>query len=337
MDESAKNSRIAVVGAGSWGTALASLLAKNGHDVDLIGRDADTMATIAQDRCNRRYLPDHILLHQIRPTADLSCAKEADILLLVVPTAAYRETCEKLAKIGIPESVVIVSCSKGIERETGERMSEIAHEFLPNNPLAVLSGPNHAEEVCKALATCAVVASEDPEVAKRLQQAFSNDSFRCYRQDDLAGIELGGAIKNVFAIAAGIADGLGLGDNASSALVTRGLAEMIRLGTRMGGKMETFIGLSGVGDLVATCYSQHSRNNRVGRFIGEGATRDEAVEQLGMVAEGVPNTLSIYEVAKKFEVRTPLIDAVHAILFEEKDATDVLRDLLTRDPKHESE
>lgn len=330
--------QISVLGSGSWGTALACLLGRNGHKTTIVGRDEDAMAAINSDRCNRRYLPDCILPHEVSATADFAAVKEGDVLLLVVPTSAFRASCEKLAEVGLPSTTVLICCSKGIERETGERMSEIAAECLPDNPLAVLSGPNHAEEVSKALATCAVVASADSELAEDLQHLFSNDYFRCYRQDDLAGIELGGAIKNVFAIAAGIADGLGLGDNAVSALVTRGLAEMIRLGTRMGGKMETFIGLSGVGDLVATCYSSHSRNNRVGLHIGrDKMSKDEAVAALGMVAEGVPNTLSIYETAQRLQVRTPLIEAVHSILYSGAKAQDVLHKLLTRDAKHEAE
>ena len=196
-------------------------------------------------------------------------------------------------------------------------MSQLIHSHLPDNPLAILSGPNHAEEVSKGLATCAVIGSDDHILAQQLQEIFTTNAFRCYTSDDVAGIELGAAMKNVFGIAAGIAEGLGLGDNAIAALVTRGLAEMTRLGTHLGGKMETFIGLSGVGDLMATCYSPHSRNNRVGKALGKGGNLQDIVNNLGMVAEGVPNTKSIYEAGQKTNIRTPLIDAVYQILYEQ--------------------
>ncbi len=326
----------AVFGAGSWGTALASLLAENELTTTLVGRNPKTMTQVSKSRINQSYLPHHTLPESLIVTADTSALSTAQIILIVVPTAHYRSTCEELKKVGIPADTVFVSCSKGIERETGERMSQIISDIFPDNPLAVLSGPNHAEEVISQLATCAVIGSENHDLAIQLQTCFSNKRFRCYTQNDVAGIELGGALKNVFAIAAGISAGLGLGDNAASALVTRGLAEMIRLGCVMGGQKETFIGLSGIGDLVATCYSDHSRNNRVGHSIGKGKTRDEAVAELGMVAEGVPNTLSIYEAARRANVRTPLIDSVYAILYENKSATEVLTELLTRDRKHES-
>jgi glycerol-3-phosphate dehydrogenase (NAD(P)+) len=216
-------------------------------------------------------------------------------------------------------------------------MSVILREVFPDNPIAVFSGPNHAEEIAKDLATCAVIGCEDEALAEQLQQLFTAPHFRSYTSDDLAGIELGGAIKNVYAIAAGIALGLGLGDNAIAALVTRALAEMTRLGTRLGGRVETFAGLSGVGDLIVTCYSEHSRNHRVGKQLGEGRTLEEAVESLGMVAEGVPNTLSIHEAARSIGVRTPIIDAVHAILYRGMPAAKALTELLSRDPRPETD
>jgi glycerol-3-phosphate dehydrogenase (NAD(P)+) len=216
-------------------------------------------------------------------------------------------------------------------------MSEILTGQLPRNPVAVLSGPNHAEEIAACLATCAVIGTRDETLARRLQELFTTPHFRSYTSDDLAGIELGGAIKNVYAIAAGIAAGLGLGDNAIAALVTRALAEMTRLGTRLGGRVETFAGLSGVGDLIATCFSRHSRNHRVGLALGAGKTLEEATSSLGMVAEGVPNTLSIHETAQRVGVRTPIIDAVHAILYRGMPAARALHELLNRDPRPEND
>jgi glycerol-3-phosphate dehydrogenase (NAD(P)+) len=215
-------------------------------------------------------------------------------------------------------------------------MSQILREVFPNNPIAALSGPNHAEEIARKLATCAVIGSEDHSLAVRLQELFTLPHFRSYTSDDLAGIELGGALKNVYAIAAGMAHGLGLGDNAVAALVTRALAEMTRLGTALGGRIETFSGLSGMGDLLVTCFSEHSRNHRVGFALGSGKTLEEAVAALGMVAEGVPNTLSIYEAARRADVRTPIIDAVYGILYLGNAVPLGMQQLLNRDPRPEN-
>jgi glycerol-3-phosphate dehydrogenase (NAD(P)+) len=214
-------------------------------------------------------------------------------------------------------------------------MSQVLKEVFPNNPVAALSGPNHAEEIATGMATCAVIGSDDHALAVRLQELFTFPNFRSYTSDDLAGIEIGGAVKNVYAIAAGMAHGLGLGDNAVAALVTRALAEMSRLGIALGGRMETFAGLSGVGDLIVTCFSEHSRNHRVGLALGSGKTLEEAVASLGMVAEGVPNTLSIHEAARRVGGRTPIIDAVYGILYQGKSAPHAMTELLTRDPRPE--
>jgi glycerol-3-phosphate dehydrogenase (NAD(P)+) len=216
-------------------------------------------------------------------------------------------------------------------------MSEILRSVFPNHPIAVLSGPNHAEEIATGQATCAVIGSEDGEVARALQKLFSRPYFRPYTSSDVAGIELGGAIKNVYAIAAGMSHGIGLGDNAVAALVTRALAEMTRLGTALGGQPETFAGLSGVGDLIVTCFSEHSRNHRVGIALGQGKTLAEATEVLGMVAEGVPNACSIHEAARKANVRTPIIDAVYSILYQGKPVAIAMNELLTRDTRMENE
>lgn len=326
-----------VVGSGSWGTALAALLAENELETTLLARDPALAEKVNLEHANEKYLPGHALPENLRATTDESIVSQADLILLVVPTAHFREVCAHLSTLGISKQTVLMCCSKGIERNTGERMSQIAAEHFPDNPMSVLSGPNHAEEVVCQLATCAVIAAHDHDLAVDLQTTFSNDHFRCYTQGDVAGIELGGALKNVFAIASGISNGLGLGDNAASALVTRGLAEMIRLGCQMGGQRDTFIGLSGVGDLVATCYSEHSRNNRVGRAIGRGLSKDEALAEVGSVAEGVPNTLSIYEAARRAGVRTPLIDGVYQILYEGREAKQVLHELITREQKREGE
>jgi glycerol-3-phosphate dehydrogenase (NAD(P)+) len=230
---------------------------------------------------------------------------------------------------------VILSCAKGIEKDTGDRMSQLLREVFSENPIAVLSGPNHAEELATGMATCAVIGSEDHDLAVCLQDLFTLPHFRSYTSDDLAGIEFGGAVKNVYAIAAGMAHGLGLGDNAVAALVTRALAEMTRLGIALGGRIETFSGLSGIGDLIVTCFSEHSRNHRVGIALGGGKTLEEAVAALGMVAEGVPNTLSIHEAARRAGVRTPIIDSVYSVLYEGKPVEQAMKELLTRNPRPE--
>lgn len=330
-------SSAAILGTGSFGTALARLLASKLDRVVMIGRDRAVAESINATRHNSRYLAGIELPENISATTALTDAAAHPLVLFCVPTAATRETAGVLAESGLQKDTVVLSCAKGIERNTGERMSEILREKLPANPVAVLSGPNHAEEIAACLATCAVIGTEDEILARRLQELFTTPHFRSYTSDDLAGIEYGGAIKNVYAIAAGIAAGLGLGDNAIAALVTRALAEMTRLGTCLGGRVETFAGLSGVGDLIATCFSKHSRNNRVGLALGQGKTLEEATSSLGMVAEGVPNTLSIHESAKRAGVRTPIIDAVHAILYRDMPAARALHELLNRDPRPEND
>ncbi len=325
----------AIVGSGSFGTAMAKLLAPKLESILLIGRDRETAEAINREHKNPHYLSDIPLGENTRASCDLNDALAQPLVIFAVPTSATRETARKLAAAGLPEHAILLSCAKGIEKHTGDRMSQILREVFPVNPIAVLSGPNHAEEIAAGMATCAVIGSEDHDLAVRLQELFTLPHFRSYTSNDLAGIEFGGAVKNVYAIAAGMAHGLGLGDNAVAALVTRALAEMTRLGTALGGRLETFSGLSGVGDLIVTCFSEHSRNHRVGLALGGGKTLEEAVTALGMVAEGVPNTLSIHEAARRVGVRTPIIDSVYSILYEGKSAPLAMRDLLTRDPRPE--
>ncbi|QTN34028.1 NAD(P)-dependent glycerol-3-phosphate dehydrogenase [Akkermansiaceae bacterium] len=327
----------AILGSGSFGTAIAMLLAPKLARITLIGRDAAVAEGINARHRNPQYLSDILLPANITAGTDVAAAAGYPLLIFAVPTAATRACAEEIARAGLPGSAVLLSCAKGIEKSTGERMSGILHSVLPGNPLAVLSGPNHAEEIARGQPACAVIGSEDADLADELQQLFTLPHFRPYTSTDLAGIELGGAIKNVYAIAAGIAHGLGLGDNAVAALVTRALAEMSRLGIALGGRMETFAGLSGVGDLLVTCFSEHSRNHRVGYALGQGKTLEETVGSLGMVAEGVPNTLSIHEAARRAGVRTPIIDAMYSILYEGKPAAKALMELLSRDTRTECE
>jgi glycerol-3-phosphate dehydrogenase (NAD(P)+) len=326
-----------VLGAGSWGTALAAMLAERGLAVQFWGRDEALMKGIQETRRNTRYLSEVLLPEGISATHQLESLKPADVVIFVVPSKGMRHVAELLRQTGVLSgSEVLVSCTKGVELETGKCMTEVIAEVLPGHTMAALSGPNHAEEVSQRKPSAAVVACEDEPVAIKLQGCFTLPWFRCYTSQDVIGVEWAGAMKNAYAIAAGIARGLKLGDNAIAALVTRALAEMVRLGEKEGGRAETFYGLSGVGDLVVTCYSEHSRNNRVGRLLGEGLTLADIIASTRMVAEGVPNTESLWRCAQKAEVRTPLLDEVYAVLYQNKSPQAALRELFSRDPRPEA-
>ncbi len=326
-----------VLGAGSWGTAIASLLAERGLSVQFWGRDPKLMVEIARTRRNSRYLPDLELPPGMTMSSDLQALAPADLLVFAVPSEAVRETARRMAQSGVVQGCRAgVSLAKGIERHSGCRMSALLSEVLPALPVAVLTGPNHAEEAAQRLATAAVVACRDEGVARAVQSCFTLPWFRAYTSDDVTGIEWAGAMKNPYAIAAGVALGLRLGDNALAALVTRALAEMVRLGVVMGGRPESFYGLAGVGDLVGTCYSAHSRNQRLGRALGEGKPLEAVLAGSRMVTEGVPNTASLFEAARGACVRTPLLDEVHAMLYEGKPAREAMRTLLSRDPRPEA-
>jgi glycerol-3-phosphate dehydrogenase (NAD(P)+) len=325
-----------VFGAGSWGTALACLLHERGLQVQFWGRDEALMKEIHETRRNSRYLAGLHLPVGIAATSDLRALTAADMLVFVVPSKGIRETAQMVAGTGLHKQArVVVSCAKGIELHTGKRMSEILAEYLPGVAGAVLTGPNHAEEVSQRLATAAVVACADETVARDVQACFTLPWFRSYTSDDVTGVEWAGAMKNPYAIAAGIALGLHLGDNAIAALVTRALAEMVRLVVRMGGKAESCFGLGGVGDLIGTCYSEHSRNHRVGKLIGEGMSLADIIASTRMVAEGVLNTASLFEAAQAHQVRTPLLAEINAILHQGKPAREAMHALLSRDPRAE--
>lgn len=328
--------RTMILGSGSWGTALGALLCERGHQVTLWGREPAVAESINRHHRNPSYLGDRELPNELRATTDLAGLAEADLVVFVVPSAAVDELAARVAETGIvrPEAVLL-SCAKGIERGGGRRMSEIVAARFPNRDVAVLSGPNHAEEVIRRQATAATIGCRDPYLARRLQDAFTLPWFRSYTTTDVTGMEWAGASKNVYAIAAGIAQGLQLGDNANAALVTRGLAEMVRLGVSHGGQTETFYGLAGVGDLVATCFSEHSRNHRFGRAIGEGRSVEETIASLKMVAEGYPNTRSIHEICRQHGVDAPIAAQVHAVLYESKPPLEALQELFSRDPKSE--
>jgi glycerol-3-phosphate dehydrogenase (NAD(P)+) len=325
-----------VIGAGGWGTALSVIWAKQGLAILLCGNNPSRVEELRTSRENGAYLPGVNLPEAIGLTSDLHSCADADLIVFVTPSTALRETAARLAKVKINSKAVLLSCIKGIEHGTGKRMSEILAEIFPQHAIAVLSGPNLAAEVSLGLPTATVLACTKRECAEELQKYLGTPRFRIYTGGELAGIELGGALKNVFAIAAGAGDGLGLGDNSKAALVTRALAEMVRLGTKMGGELRTFYGLSGAGDLVATCFSQLSRNRRVGEQLGKGRTLNEITAAMGTVAEGIPTAKSAYECARKLGVETPIIDQVYSLLYQQKPSAQAMEELLGRDQKAET-
>jgi glycerol-3-phosphate dehydrogenase (NAD(P)+) len=331
-----KLERIAVIGAGGWGTALSVIWARQGLAILLCGNDPSRVEELRTSRENNAYLPGVNLPKAIGLTSDLHSCADADLIVFVTPSTGLRETAARLAKVKINSKAVLLSCIKGIEHGTGKRMSEILSEIFPQHTIAVLSGPNLAAEVSRELPTATVLACTKQDCAAELQKYLGTPRFRIYTGEELAGIELGGALKNVFAIAAGAGDGLGLGDNSKAALVTRALAEMVRLGTKMGGELRTFYGLSGAGDLMATCFSQHSRNRRVGEQLAKGRSLDEITASMGTVAEGIPTAKSAHECARKLGVETPIIEQVYSLLYEQKPSAQAMEELLGRDQKAET-
>ncbi len=326
--------RTAVLGAGGWGTALAILWAKRGNDVTLWGHNPERIERLRSTRENVDYLPGVTLPESICLTSSLADCASADLIVFVTPSTALRSVAQEI-KNSLTSSSIFLSCTKGIEHGSGLRMSEILAQFFPEHAVAVLSGPNLAAEVSRELPTAAVLGCRNAECAQDLQQYLGTPRFRIYSSDETTGIELGGALKNVFAIAAGIGDGFGLGDNSKAALVTRGLAELLRLGTAMGGQARTFYGLSGAGDLVATCFSPLSRNRRVGEKLGQGHSLDQIISSTKTVAEGVPTTKSAFECARQLDIETPIIDQIFSILYQNKKPAEALEELLARDQKSE--
>lgn len=327
--------KIGVIGAGSWGTALAILLNENGNDVTLWSHRETEAEHMRQSReCSK--LPGIKIPEAVEITSDLKQAVSGKkVLVMVVPSRCMRETAELLKECVAPGTYVI-SAAKGIEDETLFTMTDILEQVLPQTDVAVLSGPSHAEEVAKLLPTTCVIGAHTEETARFLQELFMGPMFRVYISSDMLGIELGGALKNVIALAAGIADGMGYGDNAKAALITRGSVEIGRLGIRMGGKPETFFGLTGIGDLIVTCASMHSRNRRAGILLGQGYTMKEAMKEVNMVVEGVYSAKAAMALARKYDTELPIIEQVNQILFEGKDPKKVVADLMLRDKKTEN-
>lgn len=328
-------SQISVIGAGGWGTALASLLAADGMSVRLWAHGTETARELLRERTNSVFLPGVRIPDSVLPTADLAEAADADLLVLVTPSRAFREVSMRLVESGVKEGAVIVSCTKGIEHGTGALMTDILQECIPGCRPAVLSGPNLAAEVARGVPAAGVIGSVHGDILPELQRLFSRTTYRAYTSDDVAGIQLGGALKNVFAIAAGVCDGLGMGSNAKAALVTRALAEMMRLGVAMGGRRETFSGLSGIGDLMVTCFSELSRNHGFGERLGRGESPEAIQTSMKMVAEGVPTSRSALECARRLGVEAPITAQVHAVLHEGRSVREGMGGLLDRPPKPE--
>ncbi len=325
---------VAVLGGGSWGTTVAHLCAHNAPTT-LWARDDTTVAEIEHEHVNRRYLDGYSLHPDLHASTDLARVLDrADLLVVGIPSHAFRATIEAAAP-HIRPWVPVVSLTKGLELDTGRRMTEILHEVLPGHPVGVLTGPNLAKEILAGSAAASVIAMRDRAVADSLQEIFATDLFRVYTNDDLVGCELGGVFKNVIAIASGMADGLGTGDNTRAAVITRGLAEITRIGVALGGSPLTFAGLAGMGDLIATCISPQSRNRTVGQRLGEGATIEQVIEEMHQVAEGVKSCRAVQRMAREHGVETPITDQVVAVCHEGATAAEAYAGLLSRASRRE--
>lgn len=330
-------SKISVIGSGGWGTAVAIMLAENCHEVILWSYLKEESDNLKKFRENKPFLPGVTIPESVEFTSELSeCLDGRDIIVTATPSHAIRATARSMAP-HIKDGQIIVNISKGIEEGTYLTLSKVIKQEIPNCEIVVMSGPSHAEEVSRKIPTTNVVAAEDEKTAEFVQEVFMNSNFRVYTNPDILGVELGGSLKNVIALCAGIIDGMGLGDNTKAALMTRGLVEMSRLGEAMGARPETFNGLSGVGDLIVTCTSMHSRNRRAGILIGEGKTAEEAQSEVKMVVEGVRTCRAAKELADKVGVEMPIVNEAYKVLFENMSAGNAVSNLMGRERKHESE
>ncbi len=328
--------RISVIGAGGWGTAFARLLALNEHEVILWVRDPVRAAEIDRLRENRRYLPGVVLPQEgLRITDSLPKATSSDIIALAVPSFAMSDLLSEVKVLVVEAEKIFVNLAKGIDRKSGKTMSELIESQVAPRAVFTLSGPSHAEEVGRDIPTAIVLAGTDLDLGKRIQVALGTPRFRVYLSEDIRGVELCATVKNIIALATGVSDGLGYGDNSRGALITRGLAEMVRFGRVFGAKEKTFFGLSGLGDLVATCTSGHSRNRRVGYRLGQGVSLSEILSDMPMVAEGVYATTIVHEMASEKGVEMPITDAVYRLLHEGADPLALVEEIMTRAPKQE--
>ncbi|HSP46547.1 MAG TPA: NAD(P)H-dependent glycerol-3-phosphate dehydrogenase [Clostridiaceae bacterium] len=326
--------RIGIIGAGSFGTALGYALGKQNHDIVIWDRKETIVDEINLAHTNTRYVASCILGDRVTATLRIEEAvRGMDFVLLAVPSHVIREICRQISGF-IRRDTVVISVAKGFDPETKDRLSVTMEEIL-SNPLVVLSGPSHAEEVSQSMPTTLVASSKDMAAAGAVQDVFSSDTLRVYTNEDLIGVEIGGAVKNIIALAAGILDGIGYGDNAKAALMTRGMAEIIRIGEAMGAKKETFYGLTGMGDLIVTCTSKHSRNRRAGILIGQGSSTEEATERVGMVVEGIKAAKVFHELKTKLGIEMPITEEIYSVLFEGKDLKEAIKALMTREMKSE--
>ncbi|WP_053032216.1 NAD(P)H-dependent glycerol-3-phosphate dehydrogenase [Staphylococcus haemolyticus] len=330
--------KITVFGMGSFGTALANVLAENGHTVLMWGKNEDSVKELNDHHQNKRYLKDVVLDSRIKATSDIKeAANFTDIYLMALPTKAMREVTSEIDSL-IDSKKTFIHVAKGIENDTFKRVSEMIEDSISedhNGGIGVLSGPSHAEEVVIKQPTTVAASSKDEKVSKLIQDLFMNDYLRVYTNNDLVGVELGGALKNIIAVSSGIVAGMGYGDNAKAALMTRGLAEISRLGEKLGADPMTFLGLGGIGDLIVTCTSTHSRNYTLGFKLGQGQTMDEALNEMNMVVEGIYTTNSVYHLAKQQNVDMPITNALYKVLFEDNPVKDSVKDLMGRDKKSE--
>ena len=329
--------KVCVLGTGSWGSALGLTLAKKGYEVSMWTLSEEQAYKINKTKENIDYLPGVLFPNNMTVTTNLEeSVVNSTVIVLAVPSQAIRSVCNQI-KPFIKDEQIIVDVAKGLEKGTGLRLSEVVEQELPNNPYVTLSGPSHAEEVARDIPTTVVVASTDLDIAQKVQDIFMSPKFRVYTNPDIVGVELGGALKNIVAFGAGICDGLGLGDNSKAALMTRGIREISRLGVAMGADASTFSGLSGIGDLIVTCTSMHSRNRRAGILIGQGKSLEETLAEVKMVVEGITATEVAYEVSKKLNVDMPITNAIYSILHSNLNPNEVVIDLMMRNKTHEME
>ena len=327
--------KVSIIGSGSWGTALGVMLQKNGHDVTMWSRNEESVEKMTLLRENKKYLPNILLPQGMKFTSNRELAvKNGEIVIFAVPSRAVRQTAIDFVPY-IKGNKILINVAKGLEEGSLKRLSVVLEECFPICEVCTLSGPSHAEEVAREIPTTCLIATKNEKVGKELQDQFRNSRFRLYTNTDVIGVELGAALKNIMALAAGMSDGLGFGDNTKAAIMTRGIAEMKRLGMAMGGLPETFAGLSGIGDLIVTCTSMHSRNRRAGILLGQGKSLDETLEEVQMVVEGITAVKVASEVAKKYGVEMPITNALNEVLFHGKDVEEAVLELMSRDVKAE--
>ncbi len=328
-------SKVAFLGGGSFGTALSIMLAKKGMSVNIWDRKLSVIDDINIKRENIKYLPGIIVPAGVTAFTDIEkVISDSELIVLAVPSHAIRGLSKMIAP-HLKENQIVVSIAKGIEEGSAKRISEVIEEEIVNNPIVILSGPSHAEEVALDIPTTVVVTSKKMEYASIVQDAFMSSKFRVYTNEDIVGVEIGGAVKNIIALAAGVSDGIGYGDNAKAALMTRGMSEIIRIGTKLGGRIETFYGLTGMGDLIVTCTSMHSRNRRAGILIGKGVPMEKACEDIGMVVEGIKAVRAFYELKEREQISMPITDVLYKVLFEGKDPKYGVYELMSRNKKDE--